>query len=235
MKPLALLVLLLASGSVGAGFTPTANYRARTVAGFTVLVHPELQKHPKEAAEALKELDTQLRNIARVLPKETLAVLQKVRFWLEWEKKKDGAAEYHGSAEWLKQHGYNPDKAKGIDLCNARNFVKWSREDQPWLVLHELAHAYHNQVLGENNTAVRAAYTQAMERKLYDSVAYVRGGKLRAYAATNAYEYFAELSEAYFGKNDFYPYTRAELEKHDPVGFQLMRKAWDARVVAKSK
>ena len=29
-----------------------------------------------------------------------------------------------------------------------------------------------------------------------------------------------------FGKNDFFPYTRDELEKHDPVGFALMKKAW---------
>ena len=55
---------------------------------------------------------------------------------------------------------------------------------------------------------------------------YISRGKKKAYAATNPAEYFAELSEAYFGTNDFAPFTRAELEKHDPVGFALMRKAW---------
>ena len=61
---------------------------------------------------------------------------------------------------------------------------------------------------------------------MYAAVAHVNGGKRRAYALTNAQEYFAELSEAYFGKNDFYPFTRAELEKHDPVGYQLLRGVW---------
>ena len=42
----------------------------------------------------------------------------------------------------------------------------------------------------------------------------------------NAAEYFAELSEAYFGKNDFFPFTRDQLEKHDPVGFEMLKKAW---------
>ena len=37
---------------------------------------------------------------------------------------------------------------------------------------------------------------------------------------------FAELSEAYFGRNDFYPFTRKELEKHDPAGYRLMRETW---------
>ena len=57
-------------------------------------------------------------------------------------------------------------------------------------------------------------------------VEFVTGGKRKAYAKTNRAEYFAELTEAYFGKNDFYPFTRAELEKHDPVGFKLMKDAW---------
>ncbi len=30
-------------------------------------------------------------------------------------------------------------------------------------------------------------------------------------------EYFAEGTEAYFYRNDFYPFVRAELKDHDPV------------------
>ena len=61
------------------------------------------------------------------------------------------------------------------------------------MVLHELAHAYHFRVLGADHAGVKAAYKQAMERKLYDSVEFVHGGKRKAYATTNAAEYFAEL------------------------------------------
>ena len=94
------------------------------------------------------------------------------------------------------------------------------------MVLHELAHAYHHLVLGDDCKSIEAAYKHAVDKKLYESVAYCGGGKQRAYALTNAKEYFAELSEAYFGKNDFYPFVRSELEQYDPVGFQLMEQIW---------
>jgi hypothetical protein len=207
-------------------FTPTAAYRQETCHNFTVLINPELLEHKEAADEAFKELKSQLAAINRVVRAERLAALQKVRIWMEWEKRKYGAAEYHVSEGWLKNNGYNPEKAGGIEIANAVNFVKWSRGEQPWMVLHELAHAYHHQVLGERNADIEAAFQQAVERKLYESVDYIHGGKRRAYALTNAKEYYAELSEAYFGKNDFYPFVRAELAKHDPVGYQLMEKTW---------
>lgn len=47
-----------------------------------------------------------------------------------------------------------------------------------------------------------------------------------AYALTNELEYFAELSEAYLGRNDFYPYVRKDLEKYDPKGYELMKNTW---------
>lgn len=42
----------------------------------------------------------------------------------------------------------------------------------------------------------------------------------------NEKEYFAELTEAYFGKNDFYPFTRAELKTHDPKGYRMIEAVW---------
>ena len=43
---------------------------------------------------------------------------------------------------------------------------------------------------------------------------------------TNPMEYFAETTEAYFGRNDFFPFTRDELKKHDPEMFELLGKLW---------
>jgi hypothetical protein len=221
----AVAVLLLAAPRAGA-FEPTENYKKREVQGFTVLVHPDVEKHADEAKAAFEELEKQLKNVCAVVPEKPLAALKKVKFWVEWQAKKNGAMEVHWSRGWLKDNGYNPDKAGGVEINNLKNFVSWSREAQPWMVLHELAHAYHQHVLGAKYEPLEAAYRQAMERKLYESVEYRGREKKKAYAATSAAEYFAELSEAYFGRNDFAPYTRAELEKHDPVGFALMKKVW---------
>jgi hypothetical protein len=218
-------LLLLVAPQVRA-FEPSENYKTREVQGFAVLVHPEVEKHADEAKAAFEELEKQLKNVCAVVPEKPLAALKKVKFWVEWQAKKNGAAEFHVSKGWLKDNGYNPEKAGGVEINNLKNFADWSKRSQPWMILHELAHAYHFLTLGDKYEPLQTAYKQAMERMLYDEVAFVTGGKKKAYATTNAAEYFAELSEAYFGKNDFFPYTRAELEKHDPVGFEVLKKAW---------
>lgn len=40
-------------------------------------------------------------------------------------------------------------------------------------------------------------------------------------------EWFAETTEALYGQNDFYPYTRSELQKVDPVGAALVQQFWE--------
>lgn len=76
-------------------------------------------------------------------------------------------------------------------------------KQQPFLVLHEMSHAYHHQVLGFDHATVRQAFDLAVSGHRYDSVPYVNGGNQRAYALNNHKEYFAELSEACWGKNEF--------------------------------
>ncbi len=94
------------------------------------------------------------------------------------------------------------------------------------MLLHEFAHAYHHRVLGVDHPLVRTAYERAKEKGLYEQVAYVQGGQRRAYALTNPQEYFAELTEAYFGRNDFYPFDRHQLCEYDSDGYALMETVW---------
>jgi hypothetical protein len=207
-------------------YAPTSVYKKESLEGFAILINPEVLSHRKEAINVRKEISSQLRRISRVVPVEPLATLKKVQMWVEWENGDIEAPVFHPSVVWLEENCYNPDKAGGIELSNTGKFIEWSRAEQPWLLMHELSHAYVYLVLGENHKGLEAAYKQAVERKLYDSVPYIKGGKERAYALTNANEYYAELSEAYFGKNDFYPFVHNELKKHDPVGYQLMEETW---------
>jgi hypothetical protein len=205
---------------------PTSAYERRTVEGFTVLVNRRLLEHPQAAEDAMEEVALQLRRIARSVPPAPLAELREVRLWMEWANRPDRAAEFHPSEAWLRENHYNPEKAGGVEIANAGNFVKWSREDQPWALFHELAHSYHFRVLGARNRAVMDAYRRAKRARLYESVGYVHGGNRKAYALENDKEYFAEISEAYFGRNDFFPFTREDLERYDPTGFQLMTQVW---------
>ena len=121
----------------------------------------------------------------------------------------------------------NPDKEGCVDVANAKNFLSWTRE-QPWMVLHELAHGYHDRFPpgGYGNADLRAAYDRMKAAKKYESVLHIFGKSRRAYALNNPMEYFAESTEAFFGTNDFFPFTRDELKKHDPEMFLLLVEIW---------
>jgi len=56
------------------------------------------------------------------------------------------------------------------------------------------------------------------------------GKRVRHYALTNEKEFFAEMTEAYFGVNDFFPFTRAELRESEPDIHALLRDIWEAPV-----
>ncbi|MFH1301527.1 MAG: hypothetical protein ABIK07_10745 [Planctomycetota bacterium] len=100
----------------------------------------------------------------------------------------------------------------------------WAKH--PYVVLHELAHAYHDQVLSFDQADIVATFNAAKEKGIYESVLLHTGKKVRHYGLNNHKEYFAESTEAYLGVNDFYPFVRAELEAHDPTMYALMIKIW---------
>ena len=94
--------------------------------------------------------------------------------------------------------------------------------------VHELAHAWHCLAYNPcwSATRVMSAYAAAMSDDLYDSVPYLYGDEERAYAATDDAEYFAELSEAWFHTNDYFPFTREDVLAHDPIGAKAIEGAW---------
>jgi hypothetical protein len=205
---------------------PTSAYARDEIDGFTILVSDELRERPDVLADVRAELARQIGAIRRTMPRGPLEAVEQVPIWVEWCAKERGGAEFHPSAEWLRTHGYNPEKAGCIEIANARNFVAWSRTHQPCMLLHELAHAYHFRVLGHRHAGIEAAYERAVAAGRYDDVRHVAGGTRPAYAKTNDKEYFAELSEAYFGRNDFAPFDRAGLEMHDLEGYAVLREVW---------
>ena len=196
----------------------------RHLYGWTVRVDPDLEVEEDLRDAALELLGHELYEAARALPPEPLERLRQVPIRLSLDSPWPGGV-YHPSRPWLEDHGHDPTLAGCVQIGNARNFLVWERT-QPSMLLHELAHAWHHQVIGHDDDAVRAAFENAVESGRYESVLRNRGGDQRAYALTNAQEYVAELSEAYLGTNDFYPFVRAELERHDAEGFALMQAIW---------
>ena len=207
-------------------YEPISNYAIRKIEGWTVYVNKLLLNEKKEIGKILlKLLRAKLYDINRVVPKLALKELHKVAIWLELDNKQVLCACYHPSREWLSKHGFNPEKAKSVEIGNAKNFINWTLH-QPSMVLHELAHAYHHQVLGYDNPDVKSAYEKAVEAGLYKSVLYCNGDNHQAYALNNDQEYFAEQTEAYFGTNDYYPFVKAELMKYDSLMYETLKKLW---------
>jgi hypothetical protein len=206
--------------------SPTTEYTKLELHGFEVLVSPAAMADKKAADAALAMLETKLAEVRRIVPASALEKLAAVKVWVERDNPENRGAVYHPSSEWLRQHGYNTDKARCIEIGNVRNFVDWATKVQPMMVLHELAHAYHHQVVSYDDERVKSAFKGAVEKKSYEKVMFVSGGERRHYALTNVMEYFAESSEAYFGLNDFFPFNRWQLLSHDRPMYEALVATW---------
>lgn len=203
------------------------DYAAIRLEGWTIRVEKSLTGDPRREA-ALTLLQKKLRLITRAVPRKSLPKLRRVTIWLSRDVA-PGAA-FHPSAEWLAENGRVVEMAGGIEISNIDNFLEWSKI-QPWMVLHELAHAWHHRFVpgGYDNPVVLSAYKKAKSRGRYERVRYYDGTRKRAYALDNQMEFFAEVSEAYFGKNDFQPFNNKELKAFDRTAYQMVEKIWKVR------
>lgn len=226
-KVVSICIVLLVFCVASSEYTPTTDYTTRKIEGWKVFVNKQLlSEHAPLAKDVLRLLKFQLYQITRVVPDEALKELRKVPIWVEYKAPRHPCMCYHPSEQWLRNNGFNPEKERSVEIANAENFLKWTI-DQPWMVLHELAHSYHHRVLGYDNTEIQKTYKKAVESKRYESVLHISGRPRRSYALNNDQEYFAECTEAFFGTNDFYPFVRSELKQHDEQMYNLLVKLWE--------
>jgi hypothetical protein len=214
-----------ASGS-STNWDPTSAYHERKIEGWRVLVNEKLLADTNLTSQTLKLLGAQLYQIARVVPAGPLEKLRKIPFWVERSSAQFPCMCYHESRDWLREHGVNPEKAGGVELSNPTNFLAWTKE-QPWMALHELSHGYHAQVLGHDQEGIQRCYEKAKASGIYESVLRINGRHERHYAMNDQQEYFAEMTEAFFGTNDFYPFVRAELKVHDREMYAVLCDVWE--------
>jgi hypothetical protein len=209
-------------------------FETRDISGWTVHVNRQLlEREPKDTARALELLEKQLQEIVRVVPVDVVAELRKVPLYFSPAYKPGrSGAEFHPDAGWLRENGRDPAMARAVEFSGVSDFEAEMKR-MPNFALHELAHAYHFRVLkdGFANAEIKAAYDCAKASSKYDRVERWNGPDKpvtheRAYAMTDPQEYFAETTEAFFGRNDFFPFTRAELKEVDPEMFALLEMLW---------
>ncbi len=211
-----------------------ASDERRDIEGWDVFIRRKLlEDEPRLTERVLELLGGQLAEIARVVPAAAVKELRKVPLYFSPEYPgRAPTAEFHPDVGWLKAHGRDPAMAKAVEFTNVRQFEA-ELDRMPNLVLHELAHAYHDRALpnGFANPEIKAAFEQAKASGKYERVerrfSHTKPGTPeRAYALSDPMEYFAESTEAFFGRNDFFPFTRDELQSHDPGMFALLVQLW---------
>ena len=215
---------------------PIPGYEIRTVQGFRVIFN---KKCLEEAAKAkgmfvtppLEVFEEELRALEHILVPKLYKVLQGVTIWVEWDDEADLPEAYKGQgtivavyrggtvAQVAREGKAHPLKAGCVEVVSLKTLAALHQPDRPAgkiVMLHELCHVIHHIYMSFENRDVKAAYAQAMDRKLYDDV----------YARVNDREYFAEIACAYLDRCNRFPHTAEELQNHDRVGFALMERTF---------
>ncbi len=199
------------------------------VEGWTVRLDPRFMEdpHTSQKQAALSALANHLQRIKYIVLPDRVAKLQELPIWMELNNASLESMQYHPSRHWLKENGHDPALERHVHIPNAADLTDphtWAKH--PYVILHELAHAYHDQVLTWEHPAIIGAYDASKSAGIYEKVLLYTGEHVPHYGLSNHKEYFAEATEAYFGVNDFYPFVRAELREHDPRMFEVLETIW---------
>jgi len=204
--------------------TLEGDYQRRNVGSFPVYVAPEFSRDHALLERSLQVLESNVKQLGEVLPSAALERLSGVPIWLEYARDKSYPAVYFESEESLLLYGYTAAKAKSIQFTSWIADMAGSKRN---VLMHELAHAYHDRVLPRSYAGISSAYNAARWNGRYTAVRHSSGRVMQAYAMTNDKEFFAELSEAYFTQSDFFPFTRQDLKEFDPASYRVISDAWE--------
>jgi hypothetical protein len=225
-----LFALVCLSATIGRG-DETSFYKPVVidVEGWAVRLDPQLLEEEQAEAKqaAVGALANHLQRIKYIVLPERVAELQRLPLWLELHNASLESMQYHPSRHWLRENGHDPALERHVHIPHAADLTAahmWAKH--PYVILHELAHAYHDQVLSWEHPEIIGAYDAGKSAGIYEQVLSHTGEQVRHYGLSNPMEYFAEATEAYFGVNDFYPFVRAELKEHDPRMFSVLEKIW---------
>jgi hypothetical protein len=204
-------------------YEPTSHYTIMNIEGWKVYVNNALLpggKHKEMGAKAIERLRGDMVLIKHWVADEPLAKLLKVGVWLELDSTngphgRTPLFHYHPFLGWLKQMDFHPGKHKCVEFSRASSLVSHRRgRGTAHILLHELAHAYHDQVLSFNNPDILAAHKRARQDGKYPKNDWV----VRA----NHKEFFAGVTTRYFGRKE----ERQALAKRDPILLKKLQKFW---------
>jgi len=234
MRILVLLVCLVSfvypPGARAASADQPASRVEKSIEGFRVRIDERLLPGGAEeelGRAALAFLAAKLVDVGFVVPADKLDQLRRVTIVLDASCGDLESMQYHPSGDWLEAHGYPRELEKCVHLPRAADVAtRRNVNEQPWVVLHELAHAYHDQVLGFDEPRILAAWEAFKADGRGEATLLFDGSRTKHYGLTDQKEFFAEMTEAYFGSNDFQPFNHAELKTDYPAIYALLADIW---------
>ncbi len=209
-------------------FIPTEKYYKTDIKGWTVYVSPQLRELRAYSREMLDLLEYKLYLIDLYMPADSLDKIKTTPIWLELESNAVPYIAYHCCKTKLQTKGLNPDKQNAIEIGSCRNFQRW-QEFQKFVLLRYLAYAYYDKYLQDQKKQIDSAYTNTLNSGKYTTVLRFDGKKVRHSALKNSKEYFATMTESYYGLSDHYPFIQFELRQYDPNTCDLLAKLWGGK------
>ncbi|MFK7851624.1 MAG: hypothetical protein AB8D78_11665 [Akkermansiaceae bacterium] len=203
-------------------------HEIREIEGWKVHVDVSLLegKHKKMGELALRVARERLHQIALRMPAEPVAKMKEVPIYLD-RNHPLGNAHYHPSAAWLKSRGYDPAMAKAVQITGAASLIREAqRPYSASVLLHELAHAYHERILDFDHPEILAGYRKFCDSRKFDHTPHVAGPKKAHYGLTDHKEFFAEMTETFFVGNSYYPFNHYELYQEHPETYELIARIW---------
>lgn len=197
-------------------------FEIQDIEGWTCLVNVDVTKD-KDWPMAKRIMSNHLFTLKRFIKDEVVKDMQKVKIYVDIKQKGKSGAEYHPSKKWLVDNKFSPEKAKCIEISDVSQFIRYTKT-QPFVILHELFHSYHDQVLKFDNKEILECFNKAMKTGKYEKVQHISGRQVKHYSCTNHKEYFSEAAEAYFGTNDYFPFVRPQLMEFDPDICEFLKK-----------
>lgn len=227
------LALLAASSllTITAAFAANSEFQSERIEGWPVFIDEEMASRSPELTERIRsEIRDKLHRITTLLPGRRVEELRRVPIYV-WigRGQKHGSGAYYSTGGGFGEGGVASGAVGGVAIDDPASALAWLR-NVPSGLLHELTHAYHDQILGRDDPAILAAYQNAVDRHLYENVSRYSGQMVaRSYALTNKAEYFALLTQAFYWQSGYYPFTNDQLKTYDPLGYETVRAAWEDR------
>jgi hypothetical protein len=223
-------LLFAESGEGESSWSWNCRFTSVDLEGWTVQVDKQLVAdgaHQETGEAALRVLSDKLRELTVLLPEEKLKRMQEMKIVMEYHNERLSSMQYHPSKQWLIENQHPEELHQAVHIPRASDLLgRLPIQHQPMVILHELSHAWHDQVLDFDHPEIMEVWEQFRKRTGDAECLHISGKMRQHYGMTNQKEFFAEMTESYFGCNDFYPFVRGELQRDYPEIFELLKKVW---------